>query len=128
MVVGEFSYSCTSGSHVNSTCLLDSIDHLGNPFLFLNSLDSYFMSSFVESIETRIFKSPTEFSQFIEQTAITERMRCSDVLIDYSDYLGVEFTDIAKMVSESLKMKLRIEMQEAGMLPKSTAAPLDGCL
>ena len=46
-----------------------------------------------------MFKSPQEFSLHIEQTALTENQTCTETLIQYCDEKGIEFEDIAKMIS-----------------------------
>ena len=64
-----------------------------------------------------MFKSPQEFSLYIEQTSLSENKTCTEIIIDYCDEKGIEFEDIAKMISQSLKGKLQNEMISNGLLP-----------
>lgn len=67
-----------------------------------------------------MFKSPQEFSVYIEQLALTENQTCTETLIQYCDEKGIEFEDIAKMISPSLKGKLQNEMINSGLLPEQS--------
>lgn len=73
----------------------------------------------IELDQSYLFRSPNEFSQYIEIKAKNDGCLCMDVLIEYAELRGLEYSDIAKMVSESLKEKLRLEFQANGDLPSS---------
>ena len=86
----------------------------------MNSLSTVYdlgAESISYSIEqTVLFKSPTEFSHFIEQKALDEKKTCTEVLLEYCDYRDIEPDEISKLVSPSLKGKLYMEMVEKGYL------------
>ena len=67
-----------------------------------------------------MFKSPQEFSLHIEQMALVENQTCTETLIQYCDEKGIEFEDIARMISPSLKGKLQNEMISNGLLPEQS--------
>jgi hypothetical protein len=67
-----------------------------------------------------LFKDASSFSQFIEQTAINEERTCTSVLVEYCDDRDMEFEQIAKLVSPSLKGKLQKEFSDIGLLPEQS--------
>lgn len=75
----------------------------------------------MQYLEIKMFNTSQEFSVYIEQTALTENQTCTETLIHYCDERGIEFEDISKMVSPSLKGKLHLEMIASGLLPEQSA-------
>ncbi len=65
-----------------------------------------------------LFKDAASFSQFIEQTAKNEDRTCTSVLVEYCDEKDIEFEQIAKLISPSLKGKLQKEFSDIGLLPE----------
>jgi hypothetical protein len=65
-----------------------------------------------------LFKDAAAFSQFIEQTAIKQECTCTNVLVEYCDEKDIEFDQISKLISQSLKGKLQKEFAELGLLPE----------
>jgi hypothetical protein len=72
-----------------------------------------------------IFRTASDFSQFVELTAIREDRTCISIILEYCEEKDLDPEDIAKLVSRPLKEKLAIEMQEEGMLPKGAQLPFD---
>lgn len=75
-------------------------------------------------ILTKEFATATEFSIFIEQRAITDGQSLMDTIIAYCDEKDIEIDSVGKMISKSLKEKIRVEAvdlnmmrQEEGVLP-----------
>lgn len=68
--------------------------------------------------ENTIFRSATDFSQFVETTAARSGVTLTQVILDYCENRDVDYLDVAKLLSNNLKEKLAFEMQEAGLLPK----------
>lgn len=73
---------------------------------------------------TKEFATATEFSIFIERRAIAEGQSLMDTIIAYCDEKDIEIDSVGKMVSKSLKEKIRVEAvdlnmmrQEDGVLP-----------
>ena len=89
-------------------------------FSFFDAADPNFDAS-----ENFIFRTATDFSQFVEMTAIREGKSCTSVILEYCEEKDLDPEDIAKLVSRPLKEKLAIEMQEEGLLPKGAQLPFE---
>jgi hypothetical protein len=73
---------------------------------------------------TKKFRSPSEFSYFIEGTARRTKTSCIDILINFCLENEIESESIAKLINPSLKEKLESEAQELNLLKtKSTKLP-----
>lgn len=70
--------------------------------------------------ENTIFRTATDFSQFVELTAAKSGVSLTQVILDYCDNRDVDYEDISKLLSTNLKEKLAFEMQEAGLLPRQS--------
>lgn len=66
----------------------------------------------------------TTFSLSIETLAKTKEMSYMDAIIQYCSDTGLEIELAAKLVSGSLKAKLKIEAEELNFLPKSNTVKL----
>lgn len=66
----------------------------------------------------------TTFSFSIETLAKTKEMSYMDAIIQYCSDTGLEIEMAAKLVSGSLKSKLKIEAEELNFLPKSNTVKL----
>lgn len=71
-------------------------------------------------LDNTIFKTATDFSQFVETTAAKQGSTLTQVILDYCENKEVDYLDVAKLLSPTLKDKLAFEMQQAGLLPKHT--------
>lgn len=74
-----------------------------------------------ETDQQFLFDNQSDFSQFIELTAVKQGRTCTSVIIEYCDLRDIEADDIAKLVSRSLKEKLIVEMQAEGLIKKSAS-------
>lgn len=72
-----------------------------------------------------MFISKTEFSLHIED--IVRQLECSyvDALMYYANTTGAHDEDIAKMISDPLKEKIRVEVANDFILPKRTDGELE---
>lgn len=66
----------------------------------------------------------TTFSFSIETLAKTKELSYMDAIIQYCSDTGLEIEMAAKLVSGSLKAKLKIEAEELNFLPKSNTVKL----
>ena len=64
----------------------------------------------------KIFKSDIEFSEYIENLALSQRATVLDTLIMFCEENGVEPERIRTMVSQSLRDKLRVNFVDRGLL------------
>ena len=67
-----------------------------------------------------LFRNATDFSYYIQTTAQKEGMTCTQTILEYCEQRDLEPDDIAKLINRSLKEQITIEMQEEGLLPKTT--------
>lgn len=63
-----------------------------------------------------IFKNPSDFSQYVEVVAARDGTTLTQVVLDYCDMRDIDYTDISKLLSKTLKEKLLYEMQQSGLL------------
>jgi hypothetical protein len=73
-----------------------------------------------EVIETQVskFKTPTEFSQYIEKQANIVGISCFDMLVDYCVKNELEIETVSTLVSTSLKEKIRVEAETLNLLKR----------
>ena len=73
---------------------------------------------------TKRFRSPSEFSYHIEQTAVRTGQSCMDVLLDYCITNEIEADSVNKLINSSLKSKLEAEAEDLNLLKvKSNKLP-----
>lgn len=65
---------------------------------------------------TKKFNTSTEFSQHIEKTASRSGLGYMDVLVDYCERNEIEIESVNKLLSSSLKEKIKAEAQGLNML------------
>lgn len=73
---------------------------------------------------TKRFRSPTEFSLYIEERVSKERIGYMDAIIDYCTNSEVDIENIGNLVTSSLKEKLRYEAEEANMMKPRGRLPV----
>ena len=61
------------------------------------------LGEFVESDSSIIFGNCVEFSEYIETLALYESRTVTQVLIEYCEFNDVEYEDLSKMLTPSLK-------------------------
>lgn len=72
----------------------------------------------METIEEIKFKSPNEFSQYIEQLAILSKISYMDAVLKYCEDHMIEPEDVAMLINKSLKSKLENDFRELNYLPR----------
>jgi hypothetical protein len=73
----------------------------------------------VTIITKNLFHTPTQFSQFIEELASTGKRPLMETLLDYCQKNDIDIESTNKLVSRSLKEKLRTEAIDNNLLPKA---------
>ena len=81
---------------------------------------TFTMESLPSLDDNLIFRTPNEFSLYIEMTAVKQQRTCTDVIIEYCDIRDLDPDDISKLISVSLREKIKIEMQELGLMRKTS--------
>jgi len=73
---------------------------------------------------TKRFRSPTEFSLYIEERVSKERIGYMDAIIDYCTTNDVDIDNIGSLVTKTLKEKLHLEAVENNMLKPKGRLPI----
>ena len=83
------------------------------------------MAEFNDSILiTKRFRSPTEFSLYIEERVSKERLGYMDAIIDYCYHNSVDIENIGNLVTPSLKEKIQLEAEESNMMRPKGKLPV----
>lgn len=72
-----------------------------------------------------MFKSPSQFSLYIEQTAAEKKMSHMDAVLKYCEENFIEPEDIKHLINKSLKDKIEVDMIKENMLPKRATLELE---
>lgn len=75
-------------------------------------------------IITKRFRSPNEFSLYIEERVAKEKIGYMDAIIDYCNTNEVDVDSIGNLVNASLKQKVQVEAEEQNMLKPKGRLPL----
>jgi hypothetical protein len=73
---------------------------------------------------TKKFRSPNEFSLYIEERVAQEKMGYMDAVISYCTEVDIEVESISKLINQSLKDKIRVEAEDANFIKKQARLPL----
>jgi hypothetical protein len=75
--------------------------------------------------EDRFFTNASEFSIYIEGLASKNDLTIIETLAEYCEETGAEYSDVALLISPTLKQKIYEEATKAYSMPKMTAVQLD---
>lgn len=75
-------------------------------------------------IITKRFRSPNEFSLYIEERVAKEKIGYMDAIIDYCNNNDVDVDSIGNLVNASLKQKVQAEAEEQNMLKPKGRLPI----
>lgn len=75
-------------------------------------------------IITKKFRSPNEFSLYIEEKVNREKIGYMDAIINYCGEIDIEIESISKLINQSLKDKIRLEAEEFNYIKKQAKLPL----
>lgn len=74
-------------------------------------------------IITKKFRSPNEFSLYIEEKVVKEKIGYMDAIISYCTEVDIEIESISKLINQSLKDKIRVEAEEFNYIKKQARLP-----
>lgn len=66
----------------------------------------------------KLWRTPNEFSYYIEGLAAEEGISCYDAIMQYCEEYDVEPEVVAPLVNRQLKDKLAVEFADIGLLKK----------
>ena len=75
-------------------------------------------------IITKKFRSPNEFSLYIEDRVIRESIGYMDAIIQYCSEVDIDVESISKLINQSLKDKVQIEAEDGNYFKKRGKLPL----
>lgn len=69
-------------------------------------------------IITKRFRSPNEFSLYIEEKVQLEKIGYMDAIIQYCNEIDIDVEAIAKLINQPLKDKIQVEAEEQNYLKR----------
>ena len=78
----------------------------------------------VSAKDLTFFKTPTDFSIYIEQYAVNNEMTCLEAILEYCEYHMLDPIDIATKITKPLKSKLEIDFANLNYLEKQVELDL----
>jgi len=75
-------------------------------------------------IITKKFRSPNEFSLYIEERVAKEKLGYMDAVIQYCGEIDIDVESISKLINQSLKDKIQIEAEDGHYFKKRGKLPL----
>ena len=75
-------------------------------------------------IITKKFRSPNEFSLYIEEKVDKEKIGYMDAVIHYCGEVDINIESISKLINQSLKDKIRLEAEDNNYIKKQAKLPI----
>lgn len=75
-------------------------------------------------IITKKFRSPNEFSLYIEEKVLREKIGYMDAVIQYCEEIDIDIESISKLINQSLKDKIQNEAEENNFMKPRGKLPL----
>ena len=75
-------------------------------------------------IITKKFRSPNEFSLYIEGKVAAQDMSYMEAIIQYCEEVDIDIESISKLINQSLKDKVQIEAEDGNYFKKRGKLPL----
>jgi branched-subunit amino acid transport protein AzlD len=69
---------------------------------------------------TKQFKTQVEFSQYIEKLASKTNSSLIDILVEYCVKQEIEIESVKKLVTPSLKEKIKVEAEDLNLMKEKT--------
>ena len=73
---------------------------------------------------TKRFRSPTEFSLYIEDKVVTEKIGYMDAIINYCNDKDIDIENVGSLINQSLKDKIQLEAEDNNLMKKRGKLPL----
>ena len=75
-------------------------------------------------IITKKFRSPNEFSLYIEGKVAAQEISYMEAIIQYCEEVDIDVESISKLINQSLKDKVQIEAEDGNYFKKRGKLPL----
>jgi hypothetical protein len=73
---------------------------------------------------TKRFRSPNEFSLYIEEQVRTMRIPYIEAIINYCNEQDIDVERVAGLISPALRDKIQVEAEDQNMIRRSGKLPL----
>lgn len=73
---------------------------------------------------TKRFRSPTEFSLYIEDKVAREKISYMDAIIAYCNEIEIDIDNVGALVNQTLKDKIQLEAEEQNLMKKRGKLPI----
>lgn len=87
-----------------------------------NELEPYILTDSL--VITKKFRSPNEFSLYIEERVAKESIGYMDAIIQYCGEVDIDIESISKLINQSLKDRVQLEAEEGNYFKKRGKLPL----
>jgi hypothetical protein len=87
-----------------------------------NELEPYILTDSL--VITKKFRSPNEFSLYIEERVAKENIGYMEAIIQYCGEVDIDVESIPKLVNQSLKDRVQLEAEEGNYFKKRGKLPL----
>ena len=75
-------------------------------------------------IITKKFRSPNEFSLYIEEKVTKEKVGYMDAIIQYCEEIDIDIESISKLINQSLRDKVQNEAEDQNYFKRRGKLPL----
>jgi len=73
---------------------------------------------------TKRFRSPNEFSLYIENRVISDKIGYMDAIIQYCNDIDIDVEAVANLINQSLRDKIQVEAEEQNYMKPRGKLPL----
>ena len=73
---------------------------------------------------TKRFRSPNEFSLYIENRVLSDKISYMDAVIQYCNEIDIDVESVANLINQSLKDKIQVEAEEQNYMRPRGRLPL----
>lgn len=73
---------------------------------------------------TKRFRSPNEFSLYIENRVISDKIGYMDAIIQYCNDIDIDVEAVANLINQSLRDKIQVEAEEQNYMKPRGRLPL----
>ena len=73
---------------------------------------------------TKRFRSPNEFSLYIEETVLRDKIGYMDAVIKYCNDIDIDVESVANLINQSLRDKIQNEAEEQNYMRPRGKLPL----
>lgn len=73
---------------------------------------------------TKRFRSPTEFSLFIDEVVAKTRISYMEAIINYCNEVDIDIESIGSLINQKLREKIQVEAEQANLMKPRGHLPI----